>query len=189
MAQMNSQVLGAVLGEVLGEYLDGDVMGASHRGHRHRPHLLALPPKPAWREGRITPGVFGPSEGNVPLPLTPDGGTGTFTATSATVINFRGKPQQPFHPQRLLAQVLRSGTTAAGLAAVCSGAFVGVGLQQAALGSFNIEFFGSTAFDVKLNMQPAEAGIEVVLPINLTGTPGGTDFVNVQLLILGANLR
>ena len=187
MPRMTSQVLGAVLGEVLGEVL-GDELGA-HRGHHHRPHLLALPPKPDWRMGRITPGVMGPSEGKVPLPLTPDGGTGTFTATSATVINFRARPQQPFHPQRLLAQVLRSGASAAGLAAQCSGAFVGVGLQQASLGSFNIEFFGSTAFDVLLNMQPAEAGIDVTFPINLTGTPTGTDFVNVQLLVLGANLR
>jgi hypothetical protein len=189
MARLNSQVLGAVLGDVLGEYLDGDEMvGARHHG-RHRPHLLALPPKPGWRQGIITPGVNGPSEGKVPLPLTPDGGTGSFTATSATVINFRARPQQPFHPQRLLAQVLRSGASAAGLAAVCQGAFVGVGLQQAQLGAFNIEFFGATAFDVMLNMQPAEPGIDVTFPINLTGTPAGADFVNVQLLILGANLR
>jgi hypothetical protein len=38
-------------------------------------------------------------------------------------------------------------------------------------------------------MQPAEPGIDVTFPINLTGTPAGADFVNVQLLILGANLR
>jgi hypothetical protein len=182
-----SELVSAVLGAVLGD-LDGDEVGARHRGHRPR-HVMALPPKPAWRNSQIVPGVNAPSEGKEPLPLVPDVQSGTFTATGSPIINFKARPQRPFHPQRLLAQVLRTGSSASGLAAVCQGIFVGTALQQLQLGGFNVEFFGATAFDVMLSMTPCEAGIDVVLPMNLTGALTSTDTINVQLLILGQTLR
>lgn len=204
---VNASVLGEVVGNaveaVLGQMmangeldgdlegeLDGDVVGrrlARRGGGRPTGALLRLPPKPNWRKNTITPGVQGPREGNVPLPLVADLNGGTFTST-VTVITFQARPQQPYHPQRLLAQVLRTGTTAAGLAAVCQGVFVGTSLQQAQLGSFNLEFFSATAFDVMLNCSPAEAGIDIKLPTNLTGGLTSPDTVNVQLLFLGHNL-
>jgi hypothetical protein len=193
---MNSSVVGevvsAVLGQVLGE-LDGDVDGdldgvGRSRGGRRGGALLRLPPKPAWRDGIVTPGVNGPREGKEPLPLVADLNNGTFSST-VTAITFQARPQQPYHPQRLLAQVLRTGTTAAGLAAVCQGVFVGTILQQAQLGSFNLEFFSPTAFDVMLNCSPASAGIDVKLPVVLTGGLTSPDTINVQLLFLGQTLR
>lgn len=178
-----SEIVEAVLGAVMGN----SEVGRHH--HRHGGALLRLPPKPEWRQGEIAPGLMGPSEGHEPLPLVPNLQNGTFTATGVPIITFQARPQRPFHPQRLLAQVLRSGTSAAGLAAVCSGIFIGTALNQLQLGAFNIEFFGQTAFDVKLAMTPCGAGIDVNFPINLTGALTSTDTINVQLLLLGQTLR
>jgi hypothetical protein len=170
--------------------MDGDeVVGRSRRNRgARRGGLLALPPKPNWRKGTITPGVQGPMEGLQPLPLNPDLQGGIFTATGAPIITFQARPQRPFQPLRLLASVIRTGTSAAALAAVCRGVFVGTDLQQLQLGSFNIEFFAPTAFDVGMKFNPAEAGIDIQLPINLTGGLTTTDTIAVQLLFLGHSI-
>ena len=37
--------------------------------------------------------------------------------------------------------------------------------------------------------QPAEAGIDIVVPVNLTGALAPGDLLSVQLLILGETIR
>ena len=47
--------------EVQAEMVMGDdveVVGAAPRGR-----LLRLPPRPAWRQGQVAPGVWGPRQG------------------------------------------------------------------------------------------------------------------------------
>jgi hypothetical protein len=176
-----------VVGEVLGELMGEDVVGRSR--HR-RGHGLALPPKPGWRRnaGQLPTGVNAPSEGMEPLPFNPDANSGTFTDT-VTNINFTARPQAPFQGERLLSQVLRTGTTAAGVAALCTGLFVGRELQQVQRGNFNLEFFAPTAFGVRLVMSPAAAGLDISMPVILSGALTSPDVVNVQLLILGHTIR
>ncbi len=124
---MYEDVEGEMLGEMLGidtmgdDDLDGmDTVGMSRRARKalalrrrrahHRGfHLMA---KPNWRMGQIAPGVQAPREGLEPLPLVADNGTGTFVAGTST-LNFRARPQRPFRPERLLAQVFRTGASAA----------------------------------------------------------------------------
>lgn len=188
---MNQNQLAAVIGEVLGEVLGDDgIEGDDEVGARRRARggMLRLPPKPAWRRQVITPGVNAPSVGTIPLPLVPDAGGGTFTS-ALTFINFRARPQKPFQGQRLLAQVFRTGASASGLAAVTSGVFIGTDLQQGQIGQYNLEFFTPTAFGVSMVFQPAEAGIDIVVPVNLTGALAPGDLLSVQLLILGETIR
>jgi len=185
---MDREEVEAIMGEVLGDDVDGmDVVGRRHvRGARGR--MIRLPPKPAWRNEVIVPGVMAPSTGLEPLPLVPDAGGGTFSAL-VTNITFRARPQRPFRSERLLAQVFRNGASASALAAVTNGIFVGTNLQQLQIGSFNLEFFAPTAFGVRLDMQPAEAGIDISINVILTGALAGADTIGVQLLLLGSSIR
>jgi hypothetical protein len=191
---MNRDDVADVVGEVLGELMGEDVVGARrrHRHHGHHGHHgLALPPRPSWRAnaGTLPTGVNAPSEGLEPLPLAPSGdGTGTFSAT-VTNINYEARPQAPFQGERLLAQVLRTGTSAAGLAALCTGLFVGRELQQVQRGTFNLEFFAPTAFGVRIVMSPAAAGLDISMPVILSGALTSPDVINVQLLLLGHTIR
>lgn len=201
---MNSQILGQVLGEalgaVLGDELDGEdiegenTLGAARRRRvanaaaGNRGALIRLPVKPKWRDQVLTPGVNAPSEGHEPLPLTPSANGGVFSATTLN-IDFTARPQRPYQATRLLASVIKTGTTAAASSAVCGGIFIGTNLQQLQLGYFNLEFFAPTAFGVGLNLAPAEAGIDIVLRCNLSAAVTGTDTIAVQLMLLGSSLR
>jgi hypothetical protein len=191
---VDAQALGEVLGEMLG--LDTSTMGMATVGRRHRHHghhggrSMQVIQKPAWREHQLAPGVQSPSEGMEPLPITPDNGTGIFISTSS-LVTWRARPQRPFRGERLLAQVLRSGTSTAGVSANTTGVFVGTALQQLQIGSYNLEFFTQQAFGVRLNMIPAEPGIDISIGVvvNPTGVISGSDFINVELLLLGECLR
>lgn len=185
--------MGEVLGELLG--IDTSTMGMSTVGRRrrHRGHhgnSMHVIDKPSWRQHQLAPGVQSPSEGLEPLPITPDNGTGVFISTTS-LVTWRGRPQRPFRGERLLAQVLRSGTSTAGVSAQTTGVFVGTALQQLQIGTFNLEFFTQQAFGVRLNMIPAEPGIDISIgvTVNPTGTISGSDFINVELLLLGECLR
>lgn len=193
---MNAQVLGQVLGEVLGEVLGNEGMegvGARRHHHHHRPrHALALPHRPSWRDANagLPTGVNAPDTGLEPLPIKPDTNNGIFTATVGQ-INWVAKPQRPFRGERLLAQVLRSGASTAGVSVNTQGIFVGTQLQQNQIGSFNLEFFPATAFDVRLALQEASPGLEITIAVSVapSGTIAGADFINLQLLLLGSTLR
>ena len=191
---MDSEALGEVLGELLGiDTMGEDLDGMDTVGRRRRKALArrggAMPvmAKPGWRQGQLAPGVQAPREGLEPLPLIPDLNAGTFNSVTPN-IRFTARPQRPFRGERLLAAVLRTGPTAAGIAAVTTGIFVGTAMQQLQLGSFNLEFFSPTAFGVRLDMIPAEPGIDIIIPVTLTGVLTAPDIINVQLLLLGRSI-
>jgi len=185
----DSETMGEVLGELLGLDMEGmDTVGRHHR-HRRHGHMMRLPPKPGWRQHQLAPGVMAPREGLEPLPLTPDLNNGVFNAATPN-IKFTARPQRPFRGERLLASVLRSGATSAGVNAVTTGVFVGTSLQQLQIGNFNLEFFAPTAFGVRLDLIPAEPGIDISIATTVTpaGVLSGTDFISVQLLLLGRSI-
>ena len=191
---MDHEALGEVLGELLGIDTMGDLDGMSTVGRRrrhgrahHNPARIMA--KPDWRTHQLAPGVQSPREGMEPLPLTPDLNNGIFNATTPN-INFTARPQRPFRGERLLAQVLRSGASTAGVSAVTTGVFVGTSLQQLTLASYNLEFFAATAFGVRLDLIPAEPGIDITIrcTVTPTGVIAGTDFINLQLLLLGRSI-
>jgi hypothetical protein len=184
-----ADVLGEVLGEVLGIDTMGDLDGMSTVGRRRRQKRAraALMAKPGWRAGQVAPGVQLPREGLEPLPLVPDTNGGQFTA-AVTAIRWSARPQRPFRGERLLVQVLRSGASAAALAVLGQGFFVGTALQQLQIGGLNLEFFAATAFGVRLDLMPAEPGIDITTLVNLSGALAGADFINVQMMLLGRSI-
>ena len=180
-----------------GEYeTDGDVMGDETEGdyttvgraRRRRGAQLALPPKPPWRR-QIAPGVPVPGEGLQPLPLKPSLNNGVFTS-GFTSIQFTARPQAPFHPERLLASVRRTGTAAAGNIITAQNLFVGRDLQLVELGGFDIEFFSPTAFGVRLQLDAAQPGVLISIDCTAVGaTLTSTDTLAVSLMFLGRSIR
>lgn len=183
---MDAEALGEVLGEVLGL----ETLGARHRrgrhGHHghHGHHSMPVMHKPPWRHGQLAPGVQSPREGYVPLPLNPQTNNGLFTST-VTNIQFLGKVQKPYQACRLLVQVIRTGTTAAAAAPVASIIAVGTDIQQAQLGNIPLEFFTATAFDVVMNLTPAEPGIDITFNTNLTAGLTSPDTLLLIMTLLG----
>lgn len=186
---------GDVMGDVMG---DDEIVGVVRRNPRTgRKQLvqvpkrslalpqrsMALPAKPGWRKGQIAPGVPGPSEGYVPLPMSPQAGNGIFTA-SLNQITFSGQLQKPFMPKRLLVSTVRTGTTAVGR---CLGVFyVGTDLQQAEIAGWDLELVGqATSFDTSLGCVAAEPGVLIRMVVNLSTVLTTTDTIQLNMLILG----
>jgi hypothetical protein len=181
-------VMGETDGYVMGD-VDGDVIGRRRRGHGPMVHL---PARPHWRQGQAAPGIHLPREGREILPLTPNVTNGQFDTTNiGAVITFTGRPQRPFQGQRLVGFVTRAADAVAGLPAgfvMSRGVFVGTQPQQLALGEFNVEIFGPTAFDLMFDMTPAQPGIDVTMDVRLTIAPTGTQKVQVAVVIMGHSL-
>ena len=177
---MGEDVLGG--DDILGD--DYETVGARRMRSvaRAAGRMMRLPPKPVWRQGQLAPGVQTPNQGLIPLPLVPDAGGGVFAAALLT-INFQARPQKPFHAERLLVTVRRSG--AAGTIILCDTMFVGTDLQTAEIGSFDIEQFAPTAFGVRLSLKPAEPGILIRLACRANPAPAGADTVAVAMQFLG----
>lgn len=197
-------VLGYVMGDVDGDYAEGDdlegddyagddTMGARRRRRPRR--AMALPPKPAWRQGEVAPGIQAPNEGLELLTLEPDLNGGTFDATNVgSIITFTAKPQRPFQAERLIALVSRVPDAVAGVPAgfiVSDGIFVGTQLQQLTRGgNFNLEVFSPTAFGVRMRLSPAAPGIDLTIATRVLGpAPTGTQAFIVSLQFLGHSLR
>jgi hypothetical protein len=190
---MSNEVLGE---EEYGADWEGDDFTTVGAGMRIPPRqgaksiarpMLQLPPRPAWRNA-VAPGVPQPGQGLEPLPLTGNP-TPTFTAAIAAV-TFDARPQRPFRAERLLVSVRRAGASAAGLSVVTSGVFIGTNLQQAELGNMDIEFFGPTAFGVRLNLVSAVPGMLIRLPLTLQGgVLAGADTITVVMTFLGRTIR
>lgn len=179
---MGDDVLGE---ELLGE--DDATVGAAVRAIARKrmqmpPRMLRLPPKAPWRQTQLAPGVQAPGQGLIPLPLVPDANGGVFTA-AVTTINFQARPQKPYHAERLLVTVRRSG--AAGTIILCDTMFVGTDLQTAEIGSFDVEQFAPTAFGVRLALKPAEPGILIRLALRANPAPAGADTAAVAMQFLG----
>lgn len=186
------------MGDVMGDYeaegeyeAEGDyttVGRARRRRRRPQQRMIALPPRPGWRK-QLAPGVPMPGEGLQPLPLRPSVNNGVFTA-GTTAIQFTARPQAPFHPERLLASVRRTGTNAAGTIIEGQNMFVGRDLQLVELGPFDIEFFSPTAFGVRLQLDAAQPGVLISLDCAALGpTLTTTDTLAVSLMFLGRSIR
>ena len=144
---------------------------------------MALPAKPGWRKGEVSPGVQAPMEGMVPLPLIGQPGA-TFSA-GVPNITFVGQVQEPFRPERLLVSLVRTGASAAA-PRVLGQLFVGVKLQQAQIAPFDIELFGTAnAFGVRLTCQQLTPGVFVNLQCNLSAALAGADTIFVNANFLG----
>ncbi len=172
------------MGDVLGDDMLGDedfqTVGRLALPMK-RGAMLRLPAKPAWRR-QLAPGVPMPGQGLQPLPLTPSANNGVLTS-AVTLINFDAAPQRPFRAERLLVSVARTG--AAAVRALCTGIFVGSVLQQAELGNFDIEFFGPTAFGVRLTFATATPGVRIRFPVIPSAAIAVGDAVTIQMLLLG----
>lgn len=177
-------------GEVWGEETMGDdatVGAASPRALRALAKSVRFPPAPAWRR-QMAPGVPMPGEGLEPLPLTPDRANGIF-AVATQFIQFNARPQAPFQPERLLVQVARDAALApAGDLFLGQGIFIGRQLATLEFANFNIEFFGPTAFGVRLKLPPAQPGVLISIPVipNAAITAGTAA---VTMMFLGHSLR
>lgn len=181
---MGEEVLGA---DVLGDEEDMATVGAALKRLPARKLAKAMLTvrRPNWRS-RLAPGVPQPGYGLEPLPLVPDTNGGIFTAAVAA-IQFVGRPQRPFRPERLITNVRRSG--AAGSLIFATGIFAGTNLQQVQRGNLNIENFGPTAFGVRLSMVQVEPGVDFAIPCIVAPVPGGADTVAVSIDVLGHTAR
>lgn len=149
------------------------------------PTPAIMPPRPAWRN-ELAPGVAYPGEGLQPLPLSPSLNNGVFTA-AIQAITFTARPQAPFRAERLLTSVRRTG--AAGVLILAQSLFVGRQLQLLQQGNFDIEFFSPTAFGVRLALDPAAPGIDIVMNCVTSPAVAGTDTVAVSMMLLGRSIR
>jgi len=180
-----------VVGEDGGTYVYDDaygMMGAAQpiaaRPVAHpAPRAVFVPPRPAWRNGQMAPGVIHPDEGMIPLPLTPLTNGGVF-ATGIPQIIYQGQLQKPYRPERLLVSVVRTGTTATGR--LLSQLFVGTDLQQGDIQGFDMELIGSpTAFGTRLTCKPAQPGVLIRLVVTPTTVPSGTDTILATAMFTG----
>lgn len=202
-----ADVLGADVLGYSGPMGYDDISG--HGGHHHRggrqmvvrgsdggaylvvgagPAKQAIPIKrPPWRGTQLAPGVIAPDQGLLPLPLSGQGGTNTFTS-AINQITFEGQIQKPFRGERLLVSTIRTGVSAVGR--LLGQLFVGTDLQQLDVPGFDIEQVGAvTGFGVRLTMKPAQPGvfIRVVTTLNVALAPGDT--INATVTILGRNVH
>lgn len=180
-------VEGSVMGDVtsvVGYEDDGTpivVTGARRRGHAVHVH------KPGWRRTQLAPGVIAPDQGLLPLPLTGQTGSNTFSAT-LTTITFQGQIQKPFRGERLLVSTVRTGTSAVGR--LIGQLFVGTDLQQLDIAGFDLEQVGTpTAFGVRLTMKPAQPGVFIRIVTTLTSALAGTDTILTTVTLLGRNVH
>jgi hypothetical protein len=171
------------MGEVLG---DDDLDGMSVVGAR-RGAMLRVPRRPAWR-GAVAPGVAMPGEGLEPLPLT-NALNGVFVPASAVNQDFTARPQRPFRAERLLALVRRSAGATAVVIRIRDGIFVGTQLQFVEVGDMDLEFFGPTAFGVRLNLASATPGMLIRIPITIVNAIPAGETVTVDISFLGRSIR
>jgi hypothetical protein len=171
--------VGAVLGELAHELAGAGAISVG-KGHHHGHHMR----RPHWREQELAPGVVLPGEGLVPLPMTPLQNNGLYANTTnggPAAITFQGQIQVPFRSERLLAQSIRSGTTAQTGQRIYAQFFVGIGLQQAEIFGVDLELLGApNAFDVRMTMIQAPPGVLLRALTTLTGViPTAPDFVEL----------
>lgn len=178
-----------------GDGVQGYVMGDDQVvGRRGRGRVLQLPAQPGWRRRNVAPGVAAPGEGMELMALNPDSAGGLFDITNlGAVITFQARPQRPFRAERLIATVRRVPDVVAGVPqniALCDGIFIGTQLMQATRGAFDIETFTATAFGVRMQLVPADPGMDVQLPIRAFGPAFvGTQAILVSLLFMGRTIQ
>lgn len=169
--------------DVLGDVL-GDILGARVARGRH-PRLS----RPSWRDGQLAPGVQHPGQGLVPLPLSPQQNNGVFSATTAAIV-WTGQVQQPFRGERMIAQVLRNGTTAAGLF-VNVQIFAGTKAQQADILPVNLEHIATGGFfGIRNSMIQVTPGVLLRILGTISGALTSPDTVAVgEITLFGETIH
>jgi len=173
---------GDVDGEMDGE-TEGEIPGVVGRRHRHGRHIQVAN-KPGWRGGQIAPGLQGPAEGLVPLPMTPLQNSGLFTAT-VPAITYQGQLQRPFRAERFLCPpAVRIGASSVGR--LLGQFFVGVALQQTEIFGVDLEIIGApTLFGGRMTTQQAAPGVLIRIPVMLSNALTGTDTIFASMFFLG----
>lgn len=161
---------------------DDDVVAGRRSRRRKKGKTMVAVQRAGWRDGQLAPGVQTPQTGLLPLPLSGPV-TNTF-ALAVQAITFQGVMQKPFRGERLLVDVVRTGTTATGR--LLGQLFVGTDLQQADLAGLDLQQIGqSNAFGVRLTMTAAQPGVWIRIPTVLSNAIAGTDTIFVTMQLLG----
>ena len=87
------EVVGDVMGDVMGD--DYEIIGARRKKKRRGGGGLIRVRKPGWRKNQVAPGVQGPQEGLIPLPL--DGVQGNIFTAAIQQITFQGGISKTAH--------------------------------------------------------------------------------------------
>lgn len=140
-------------------------------------------PNPGWMKS--FGGVAAPDEGLVPVPLTNVSNNGVFSATVTNLL-FVARPQAPFRGERVVATLVRDGTSAAAVSAdAINGISVGVAPQIADYGNISLEEWAKDAFGVRMAMRDTGMGGLIQANIALVGTLTTTDTLTVRLTVYG----
>lgn len=108
----------------------------------------------------------------------------TFTATSGTALNLTVQPQKPFRSTRQVYTFARTGATATGLLTMTD-LSVGQNRQPAAPGAAPLEAFGPNAFDVDVDLDPANTSINVIASLATSLAPTAPDTIAVSGMLVG----
>lgn len=189
--QYGNPIQGDVMGEmqttggmsVIGYEDDGTPVVIGRAVARPPRKSLVTMNRPPWRDRQLAPGVVAADEGLVPLPMHGTVGTDTFVLATQRII-FQGQIQKPFHGERILASVVRTGASATGR--ILAQLFVGTDLQQADIESIDLEQVGQPgAFGVRLHMKPAQPGVLFRFICTLSSPLAGADSIFLSLQLLG----
>lgn len=181
--------------DILGD-LAADELGARARARRvaasgRRPNPAQLARMTAGRAGGVQAMPVGqlmapisgvPSRGlrKSWLPM----GQVIFGAASGTALSLTVQPQKPFRSTRQVYVSARTGATATGLLTLTD-LSIGQNRQPAAPGAAPLDAFGPTAFDVDVDLDPANTSINVVASLGVSAAPGGADTIAVSGLLVG----
>jgi len=126
------------------------------------------------------PGVPQPGARNFPLGF----GQFTFLPAGVTLTNLTANPQKPFKGARLMVQVNRS-AGAQGELVTITNLDVGTGNQLVSAQALPAEGFAANAFDTMLSLDPATPGIQIVLGIAISASPGVGESISVSAMLIG----
>lgn len=144
-------------------------------------------PNPGWNKWMN--GVTAPDEGLVPIPLTNVSNNGAFSATVTNLL-FVARPQGPFRGERVVATLIRNGTSATNVSAdAVNGISIGVQPQIGDFGNISLEEWAKDAFGVRMAMRDTAPGGLIQANIVLVGTLTTTDTLTVRLSVYGRWLQ
>lgn len=139
------------------------------------------------------PGAYG---GHPPGPpgsgwgaLQPLGiGAVTFTASSGVILAASQTAQKLFHPQRLIIDVARTGTTATGLVTVTR---IDIGADNSlatsgGTGPIPVSMFANVGVDLNVNFSVATPGVSITVQMQISLAPSSSDTVACSVGMLGS---
>jgi hypothetical protein len=109
-------------------------------------------------------------------------------ATGTNIINQQTNVQTPFRGQRMVAIVVRNGTSAATTAPVISSLIVGQKPILVTPNGVGLEIFAQNAFDTNMVFPPTYPGVIYSLSLNLIAALTTTDTITCIVGVLGSAL-